>query len=667
MSVDNNFYIQLENNLEFLQCVGKTEEKQTQKGMELLALLKDLEVALSTEGKGAAGAKSTGSMLPGFGKTALPSLGSNPLSSGPTGATSGSGSSLPLPPGAPSAQEMAEALAAIAAVLQNLQELKSSGSQQEQEALTLLGAQLTEAENAMENYLKILNLMQNDWAAFQQFLEQNNGQFNTWMNHRSWPWYYFGFKSEPDPETSNVIIAIEYYVKNTFGITISIDSDSTSLSEILQSADAQVEAAFNVQITAAAGQLSNVMNGMNNSFFSTFLSMIMSGQSLGGGNTIQELEQILLQVAKMLAMESQEGNGKDAPSSTLVVTMLAYMTDMVNQVQETIAKSEASVSSDNQNVAQAMVTQAQNGLQHIENELTIQAREEAEESFFDKFIKVISIIVTVIVVAISVITQNYAMAAMAIAMCAMQMSGGFKALSEGIADVCKAMGIPSTIANFIGEGMTIALTIAATVISGNFSGVWNSIGSICLALSNGAQAGMSTNLIQDCVVASLPSDASQEEIDDKESQISMWIGIAAAIIGLAGGFSMAKGASSAAAIAEDAGEESSSVFQKIQAMLSQNMKWVFATQLAAQLTEGGAKVGLGAVQMQQASTEEAIGKYQGLQEIYNMILENTNNNMSSTQQFFGDQIKHDGQIASQVDQKMYSYMAEYAQILAQGA
>ena len=660
MSVDNNFYTQLENNLEFLQCLGKTEEKQAQKGMEIVALLKDLEAAIATEGKGSTGAKSSGSMAPGFGKISLPSLGSEP-----TGSTPGSGSSLPLPPGAPSAQEIAEALATIAAIIQSLKQLTSSGSQQEKETLTLLGSQLSQAEIAMQNYLNILNLMQNDWAAFQKFLEQNNGQFNTWMNHRSWPWYYFGFKSEPDPETSKVIKAIENYVKETFGITINLDSSSTSLSEIIQSADAQVQAALDATITTAAGQLTNVMSGMNNSFFSTFLSMIMSGQSCSGTNTIQELESILAQVEKMLQMEGQTGNGKNGPSTTLIVTMLSYMTAMVNQVQETIAKSEASVSTDNQGISQAMMTQAQNNLQHIQNELIQQAREEAEESFFNTFIKVIGAIVTAIVVAISCATGNFAMAAMAIAMYTMQVSGGFDKLSEGIADVFKAMGISSNIANFIGEGMTILLTIAATLLTGNFSGILSSLGSICLAASNAAQSAMSTNLIQDIVTASLPSDASQEEIDKKVSKIDLWLGIAAAVVGLAGGLGLGFG--SAAQSAAESAEESSSVFQKIQSFLASNMKLLVASEAIAQLTNGGMNIGLGSIGLKQASTEETLGKLQGLQTIFSMVLENTNNYMSNTQQFYSKQIKDDGQIASQVDQQMYSYMTEYAQILAQGA
>jgi hypothetical protein len=337
----------------------------------------------------------------------------------------------------------------------------------------------------------------------------------------------------------------------------------------------------------------------------------------------------------------------------------------VNQVQETIAKSEASVSTDNQGISQAMMTQAQNNLQHIQNELIQQAREEAEESFFNTFIKVIGAIVTAIVVAISCATGNFAMAAMAIAMYTMQVSGGFDKLSEGIADVFKAMGISSNIANFIGEGMTILLTIAATLLTGNFSGILSSLGSICLAASNAAQSAMSTNLIQDIVTASLPSDASQEEIDKKVSKIDLWLGIAAAAVGLAGGLGLGFG--SAAQSAAESAEESSSVFQKIQSFLASNMKLLVASEAIAQLSNGGMNIGLGSIGLKQASIEETLGKLQGLQAIFSMVLDNTNNYMSNTQQFYSKQIKDDGQIASQVDQQMYSYMTEYAQILAQGA
>lgn len=679
MSATNtDFYTQLENNLEFIQCVGKTKEEQSEKAMELVSLLKDLETVMDEVKDGGKTATGTKGSAPGF-LAKLPTLsgGTNSLSSGPSGSTSGSGSSFPLPPNAPSPQQIAAALAAIQAILANLQEQKESNPQN-QEALTMIEAQLASAEASMQSYLNVIEKLQNEWNEFQQFLQQNNGQFNSWMNHRDWPWYYFGFKSEPDPETSKVTSAIEKWVQANLGITINLDSSASSLSQILASATSQIEASFNVTIAAASSQLSSMMNGSGNSLLSTMLNMILSGQSFNGTGTLEQLEQILAEAMKLIAMEGQTFSGKGGPSDNLIVTMMAVMTEMVSSVQETIMQSQGEITTDNSNVSQAMTVQAQVNLQHTENELAKQAREEAEESFFDKFIKIITAIVTVIVIAICCATGNFAMAALMAAMYVMQVSGGFNELSKGFALAFEKMGVSANTANIIGSCLTIALTIAATAATGNFSsildeagalstrGLFSAIGSASLALSNGIQAGMSTNLIDDCVIASLSSGASQEKIAAKEGKIELILGILAAVLALGGAVGQGFG-SVASEVGTDATEEANSIASKLQSFLKANLTKLIFSELAGQAMNGGINIALGNTKLEQADTEEVLGKLQSLQSILNMIMNNTNTLTTNSQQFFGNILKGDGQVSAQVDQKMFAYEAEYAQLLAQGA
>ena len=656
-TTDNNFYIQLENNLQFLNCLGKTEEKQTEKGMELISLLKDVEEVLSEVsekgGKGSSGAKG---MAPGFGAK-LPTLSSTPGfgSSAATGATPPSGATFPLPPNAPNPQEIAAALAALQAILANVQAEMKNGSQQEQETLTLLSAQLTQAETAMQNYLNLINTLSKDWAEYQQFL--NSPAFLAIVHWDS-----------PHDTHWSTCNAIETWVQKHLGITINLSEDS-SFQEDFSSAESQILAAFNVKITAAAGNISNMMSGANNSFFSTFLNMIMSGQSFSGSGVLQQLEQILSQVVKVLEAEGTTNTGKGGPSNTLIVEMLSNMSAVVNQLQETVMSSEANNTTASANISKAMTVQAQNNLQHTIDVLVLQAKEEAQANAFSSIMNIITAIVTVIVAAVCIATGNFAMAAMVIAMYVMQVSGGFNEMAKGIADIFVDLGFSQNTANIIGGCITAAFVIGASLACGNIAGIeslGSAIGVVALSLSNGIQAGLSTDLVQSCVEESLSSNASQDQIQSRENLVNEILGGIAAGLGLAGGIGMSFG-SSAASAAEESSTMAGKLLQKVQSFIENIKIPLMLSEMAGNAINGGLGIGKGAVELQLATTQKTLGQLQGFETIIQNILNNTNNITTNEQQFYGNQIKNDGQITAQVDQQMYAYMAEYAQLLAQGA
>jgi hypothetical protein len=622
--------------------------------MELISLLKDVEEVLSEVsekgGKGSSGAKG---MAPGFGAK-LPTLSSTPGfgSSAATGATPPSGPTFPLPSNAPNPQEIAAALAALQAILANVQSEMKNGSQQEQETLTLLSAQLTQAETAMQNYLNLINTLSKDWAEYQQFL--NSPAFLAIVHWDS-----------PHDTHWSTCIAIETWVQENLGITINLSKDS-SFQEDFSSAQSQILAAFNVQITSATNSITSSLSGANNSFFSTFLNMIMSGQSFSGSGMLQQLEQILSQVVKLLEAEGTTNTGKGGPSNTLIVEMLSNMSAVVNQLQETVMNSEASNTTASANISKAMTVQAQNNLQNTIDELVLQAKEASQANFFSKIMNIITAIVTAIVVAVCVATGNFAMAAMVLAMYVMQVSGGFNELAKGIADLAVDCGASQNTANIIGGCLTAAITIAASLACGNFTGVWSAIGSVALATSNGIQAGLSTDLVQSCVEESLSSNASQDQIQSRESLVEEILGGIAAGLGLVGGIGMSIG-SSAASAAEESSTMAGKLLQKVQSFIENIKIPLMLSEMAGNAINGGLGIGKGAVELQLATTEKTLGQLQGFETIIQNILNNTNNITTNEQQFYGNQIKNDGQITAQVDQQMYAYMAEYAQLLAQGA
>jgi uncharacterized membrane protein (DUF485 family) len=313
-----------------------------------------------------------------------------------------------------------------------------------------------------------------------------------------------------------------------------------------------------------------------------------------------------------------------------------------------------------------MTVQAQNNLQNTIDELVLQAKEASQASFFSKCMNIITAIVTAIVVAVCVATGNFAMAALVIAMYVMQVSGGFNELAKGIADVAVDCGASQNTANIIGGCLTAAITIAASLLCGNFAGIGSAIGSVCLAVSNGIQAGLSTDLVQSCVEENLSSNASQDQIQSRESLVEEILGGVAAGLGLAGGISMSIG-SSASSVAEESSTIAGKLMQKIQSFLENYKIALTISEMAGNAINGGLGIGQGAVELQLATSEKTLGQLQGFETIIQNILNNTNNITTNEQQFYGNQIKNDGQITAQVDQQMYAYMAEYAQLLAQGA
>jgi hypothetical protein len=258
------------------------------------------------------------------------------------------------------------------------------------------------------------------------------------------------------------------------------------------------------------------------------------------------------------------------------------------------------------------------------------------------------------------------MAALVIAMYVMQVSGGFNELAKGIADVAVDCGASQNTANIIGGCLTAAITIAASLLCGNFAGIGSAIGSVSLAVSNGIQAGLSTDLVQSCVEENLSSNASQDQIQSRESLVEEILGGVAAGLGLVGGISMSIG-SSASSVAEESSTIAGKLMQKIQSFLENYKIALTISEMAGNAINGGLGIGQGAVELQLATAEKTLGQLQGSETIIQNILNTTNNITTNEQQFYSKQIQNDGQITAQVNQQMYSYMAEYAQLLAQGA
>jgi hypothetical protein len=703
-----------------IQDTHKKNEQEQAQLLQLTALLTKIQAMLATGGSDdSTGVKGCNS--------------SNNLCSSPgLGAPSPSfGDSSPIPQDAPSSNEITSMLAAMAQMVAELQKTKGQSADN-------ASAQATEIMiNQIQQSMKMLQALEaaeqqvnEEWKEYQNFINNPNNQ-QAWQNDMAqeyWGWKFWDWGNS-DPDSSDVCNSIINWVKQTFGITITLNADTygkNDLNALIQDASDQVSAALNAKLTAPLNALEAFCYSTNNPALMSLFQMIQHNEKISGSQ-LETLEKIMTNAIKaMVMLKNASGDMSDGgPSNALMAEMAALMTSSVNNLQGVIAQMSADKAGSDQKVSQAFAENAQKALESVERQIAIIAEKKAEENAFDKFIMAITIIVTIVVTAVAIASGQYWMAGIAIATCAMQLSGGFNKLADDvIAPLLEACGVSKDKADMIAEWIVVAITIIVTVLVGNYASTANTLeqggaealetgaeqaGRASEVIANGAeeasqasksafskaletlgklnpfrylstttnmaieagtQSLMGSNAIQDTISYAMKAEGKSDAQIQKAEEIA---GIITAVVGALVSIGSAEAVSNSLSETMSAAKSTSrltkildAISEKIKSMVSLStlfsaQRW---TQLVSQVSQSGAGIALGVIQKQQADCELKIGEAEALEQLMNSFLQITDNGMKNSMSNYQKMIKNNGQISNEVNQEMLAGEAMYAQLLS---
>ncbi|MBM3207110.1 MAG: hypothetical protein FJZ57_00680 [Chlamydiae bacterium] len=372
-----------------------------------------------------------------------------------TSTTSTSSNASIIPSSYPSTQEMADAMATMSIMIKGLEaEMLLSSNEQYKMACEMMIAQMDLAYQVLYDYNNTANYVNEEWAKYNQYINDHMKQYQDWMNHTKTE--TSTVKNDgtggrpvttsiqvPDPQIDKVENDIEQYCLNEFGLTIYLDPHCTDLNAIINSANQQVYAYLMSLMDVAEANVETAFLYSTNPVLQEIGKMIFNDAEFDK-DALRMLANILNEtLEKMTITTSMPSDYSSGPSNQLVTKILSIMTETISDLETMIAKYEAKQTEDSTDISKKYGNSAKTSLEKAKDQLNYIEKLIHDTEQDNELCKIMGYIVEGLMIAVGVATCNYELVIIASTMMALQETGVMDQLKDELTTAFTNMLIAS--------------------------------------------------------------------------------------------------------------------------------------------------------------------------------------------------------------------------------